>query len=196
MKTSIIGLAIAMSLMMVPAFAYTDIQTSLNAAGYTRVNELAVAMGPYHGAPTETAYIHNGLENNGWVYAVSEIKSTGDWKLQESKVVQGAGETLIAKDVTWWTVSPVRKWDGTLKYPTETSIFNGFYTADTTVEKEVFNVANDAPAGVDNANRFLQEIDTNDNFMYVESVGINLPTDCTPRAPDMDFRMPSCKNCE
>jgi hypothetical protein len=196
MKANIIGLAIAMALIMVPAFAYTDIQTSLNAAGYTRVNELAVAMGPYEGRPVQTAYIHEGLENEGWVVMTSEIKNTADWNLQESKTVRGAGETLIAKDVTWWTVSPQLDEDGDLMWPTEASIFTGFYTADTTVEKDIFNIANDAPAGVDNANRFMQEIDTDDNFFYKEGVGINLPTDCTPRAPDMDFAMPSCRDCD
>jgi hypothetical protein len=191
MKTKMIDLmAVVMAAMMIaPAMAATDIQMQLVASGVTSVNEIAVVYGPHNGVKTATAQVHEGIENTGTISMVKNIYNPKAWYMVEAKSVWGTGTTSIVKDVNWWTVSPALNKDGTLMHPTVANIYTQFATDTLLVQEEIHNTANKAPAGT--INQYLANINTNDDFGYYETVGINMPTQCTVVAPT-PIATPSC----
>jgi len=193
---------------LTPALAYTDIRMYLDANGETSLNELATVSGfdysePCFGDWEVTAYVHEGIENDGSLTVVKQVVNPGEWELVEAKNVFGSGETEIVKDVGWWTEDSHRTCGGLeMRYPTVANIFVGFYTDTMTDQEEIHNTANlpvETPvwddSGEYSASRFLKNIYTTDDFAYEEGVGINLDFDCLPKQPE-PIDPPFCPHCD
>jgi hypothetical protein len=198
---------ISLALIAAPALATvtptptTDVRTALTGNGQTWVSGYASVAGKdwsEGGSMQVTGVIEDYLHNVGNVNLQNEITGSGEWNLQDGMLIDGSGTTEIDKAVYWWTEDSHTTNGGTImKWPTETHIFTGFYTPIKIVETQVDNIAdrtNEGPTGEFSHSGFLQNINTNENFHYVQGVGINMPTDCTPLAPHT-FPLPVCPNC-
>ncbi len=196
---------ISLALVATPALAVTtgthsEVQTELWGNGQTWVAQYSDVRGydSSEGGWQRTAYIDESLHNVGNVWLLSEVEGIGQWNLQEEKLISGSGTTEIDKDIGWWTEDSHTTNGGTvMKWPTEAHIFTGFYTPIKTVETQVDNIAdktNEGPTGEFSHSEFLQSIQTNEDFHYVEGVGINMPTECTPEYPQYP-QIPSCLGC-
>jgi hypothetical protein len=187
------------ALASMPTGTSSEVQTELYGNGQTWFSGLATVSGKdwsESGTLQVTGMIGEYLHNVGSVHLVSEVEGTGQWNLQEEKNIWGSGTTEIDKAVEWWTEDST-KVDGYMKWPTEAHIYTGFFTPTKTVETQVDNIAdktNEGPTGEFSYSSFLQNIETNEGFTYIEGVGINMPTECTPEHPHL-FPLPICDGC-
>jgi len=195
----IIAAIVGLLVLATPAFAWSNVRSVLYASGETEINNLATIWGYDYSEPgwEMTAFIHEGVKNDGTLYFNNEITSPGEWEMVEEKIMSGTGDTKWKKEVAWWTEDSTIKY-GEMKWPTEANIFVGFYTQTFTDEEEIHNVANLPIEGTGDQegefshNYFLKVWDTDDNFNFEEGVGINLPEDCTPKVPHT-WRFPRCE---
>jgi hypothetical protein len=196
----IIAAVLGLLMVATPAFAWTNVRAVLDASGVTEINELSTIAG-YDGTEGKmqvTAYVHEGVKNDGTLYFNNEIDSPGAWEMVESKDMWGTGDTKFKKEVVWWTEDS--RTDGcgdnkVMRYPTEAHIFVGFYTETFTDELEIDNVADlpvEGPDGEFSSNYLLKVWDTDDNFYFNEGVGINMLEDCTPHVPHT-WAFPECE---
>lgn len=202
MNTKIVSLmAIMMAVLAVPAFAATDIRVAINTNGLTSINEYT-SVGGYDWSEArgqrwqDTAYIHEGVMNDGSLMFVKEVFNPTQWMLSESKQMEGSGLTSITKQVSWWTEDS-HVVEGVMKYPTVASIYTYFETNTLTDIEEVHNVADSTVTdpkypGEFSHSMFLKNWDTDDDFKFVEGVSINMELDCEPELPET-IPLPTCE---
>jgi len=196
----ILSALVTLVLLASPVMAESNVRSVLYGSGDTEINQLS-SIGGFDSTQCSmqvTAFIHEGLKNDGQLYFVNEITTPGSWEMVEEKYIEGTGDTKIKKEVVWWTEDS-RVVDGAMLYPTVTNIFTGFYTGTFVDEVEIHNTA-DEPVedpynpGQYSTNYFLKVWDTDDDFTFTEGVGINLPSECSPHEPH-SWRFPRCEKC-
>jgi hypothetical protein len=208
----IIAAIVGLVLIATPAFAKipsanSEVSTILSATGQTTFNEFATVWGydysetgTVHEHWQMTAYTQNLITNDKSLTIQKEVESPGQWEMQEEMLVGGEGNTFIGAAVGWWTEdshttgSPL-----SMKWPTVANIYTGFFTQTFTDEEQINSIADSttpAPGhpGAFSDNYFLKNIDTNSDFSFVEGVGINLPSECTPELPS-PWYPPTCDGC-
>jgi hypothetical protein len=121
---------------------------------------------------TNTAEVNQQITNVGAVNVLEEITLNQN-KIQQGEVVTGIGLTNIKTEIN--SLGPVNK------------VFEATYkmNGQQTWALETTNV------GTLSYNTELTKLG---GVVYVKSVGINAPLDCTPRAPKAP-KLPSCKTC-
>ena len=115
-----------------------------------------------------------------------------NWDLQELKRIQGSGDTLIDKYVSWTTnTRSIDNATGLLAHPTVMQIDVQFHTANFHDYESLYSVKNIPPAQTD-WDTFYKVYDTNDDFNFVQGVGKNMdilkdiPTPPVPRGEWID----------
>ena len=183
----VIGIALVTSVGM--ASAASETRTYLQASGETSMTEL-VAVGGFDWTECsyqDTAMVDECVFGTGDIMILKTVRNPGPWEMQESKQIVGDGDFELGKSVYAWTEDSRIVCDKML-YPTETNIFVQFTTDIFSDLEEIHHIANapvEDPVGSGQFSPmvFFKEIDTNDPFVYVESVGINMPTFCVPEMP-------------
>ena len=191
----VVAIALVTSVGMVSAASQTN--TYLQASGVTSMTEL-VAVGGFDWSECsyqDTAMVDECVEGTGDIMILKTVRNPGPWEMQESKVIVGDGDFELGKSVYWWTEDSTIECNE-MKWPTVANIFVQFDTEIFSDLEEIHNIAN-APvedpvgSGQFSPGVFLKEIYTDDPFVYVESVGINMPTYCVPEMPT-PCPMPEC----
>lgn len=191
----VIGIALVTSVGM--ASAASETRTYLQASGEISMTEL-VAVGGFDWTECsfqDTAMVDECVFGTGDIMILKTVRNPAPWEMQESKQIVGDGDFELGKSVYAWTEDSHIVCDE-MRYPTETNIFVQFTTDIFSDIEEIHHLANapvEDPVGSGQFSPmvFLKEIDTDDPFVYVESVGINMPTFCVPEMPT-PCPMPGC----
>jgi len=194
----ILSALVALVLLASPVLAFTDIDVQLYSQGTTNYAQFAT-VGGYDSTEHSnqmTASVLEEIYNKGTLVLSKSIDNPSAWNMVESQAVSGSGSTSIEKLVVWWTEDSSLDCYGNMKWPTVANIYTEFVTLNPPfVEKiEIHNTANlnvEDPAGQFSTSSFVWDTYTTNDFSFVESVGINLPFDCTPERPDLPD-MPDC----
>jgi len=185
----VIGIALVTSVGM--ASAASETRTYLEASGETSLTELVAVGGrdwTEGGSFQDTAMVDECVFGTGDIMILKTVRNPAPWQMQESKVISGNGDFELGKSVYAWTEDSTIVCNEML-HPTVTNIFVRFTTDIFSDLEEIHHLANapvEAPVGSGQFSPmvFLKEIDTDDPFVYIESVGINMPTYCVPEMPE------------
>lgn len=210
----IIAAIVALAVIGVPALAGTTLDMGIWGAGETNFKEIVTVAGfdgSEGGSAQVTGYINENIVNTGQVTILKSMQNPGEWNMQEYKYVTGSGETEINKEVSWWTEHSSLGWtpwvqpgyspaSNEMSYPTQAHIyveFNDVTLPGNSFTTQVDNIANknvQDPTGEFSHSSFVMNLDTNHKFVYEQSVGINMPTDCSFYGLD-SWDMPNCPGC-
>lgn len=211
----IIAAIVALTMIGVPALATTNMNMGLWGSGYTDFKEFTTVAGfdgSEGGSPQVTGYINENIVNTGDITILKSMQNPGEWNMHEYKYVTGSGDTEINKEVSWWTEHDSTGWTpwvqpgynpepDEMSYPTQAHIYIGFN--DMTLPGNSFttqidNIANqniEGPDGEFSHSNFVMNLNTDHEFVYEQSVGINMPNDCTFHELH-GWDVPFCPNCD
>lgn len=148
----------------------------------------------YPPVPRMTAYINEGFENTGNIYAFQGMTSNAAWELEMRTDISGEGDTNLFKEVLVWTED--KKVDcqtGKLVYPTEAWVETEFTTPKPFQDAQSWHVVMDEPPAKDDVDQetgnyavFTKTISTDEDFNYAQKVGVNnFPSDyVVPKIPE------------
>lgn len=173
---------LAVLMAIVPAMAYTNIATELNANGETLVMEQSTLRNGFVGTITENTY------NDGRIHMNKEVTTVAGWTpaLWEAKEVFAVGTTMVDKSVEWNA--------GFCNQPAYASVYTkvstGYWPVFNTEETRIDNVGSGS---------YGFSLVTDEPVFYKESVGISrsgfVGLDCDPAEPVVPEE-PFCTLCD